>query len=258
MSLTERKNYGWKRDLPDHRDFLFEAKPGITLPVSVDLRDKMPPVYDQGQLGSCTANAIGGNIEYIQGIQGETEFTPSRLFIYYNERVIEGSVNYDAGAEIRDGIKTVANQGAAPETDWPYVISKFAQKPPANAYSDALRLKALTYYSITGSGSSRATKIKTALAQGLPVVFGFSVYESFEGNQTAQTGIVTYPTRNEQLLGGHAVILVGYKKIGRSSYFIARNSWGPDWGDQGYFYMPYKYIESASLCSDFWVIQTES
>jgi len=132
--------YGWVRDLPDDRDFVYGA-PLIRfpqgLPPSVDLRSECPAVYDQGQLGSCTANGIGAAIEFDQRKQGTREFTPSRLFIYYNERVIEGTVNQDAGAQIRDGIKAVAQLGAPPEDDWSYDISKFSQRPPANAYSDA-------------------------------------------------------------------------------------------------------------------------
>ena len=129
------KKYGWTPDLPDQRDFLYAAPTPYqqNLPSSVDLSKKCPPVYDQGQLGSCTANAIAAAIEFDQ----KKRFVPSRLFIYYNERVIEGTVASDSGAQIRDGIKSVATQGVPPETDWPYKIAAFDQKPPAKAYSDA-------------------------------------------------------------------------------------------------------------------------
>src|SRR5713226_9083825 len=141
------KRFGWIPDLPDHRDHLYAAPAEVLLqlPASFDLTSKCPPVYDQGDLGSCTANAISGAIEFDQMKQGLTVFMPSRLFIYYNERVIEGTVNSDSGAMIRDGIKSIAHQGDAPETDCPYDIAKFAQKPPAKAYSDATHHKAVLY-----------------------------------------------------------------------------------------------------------------
>src|SRR6476646_3515572 len=129
--------YGWRLDLPDARDHIYSAPLAKALPPAVDLRPNCPPVYDQGQLGSCTANAIAAAVEFDRKKQNLTDFAPSRLFIYYNERVMEGTVDYDAGAQIRDGIKSVAKIGAAPETDWPYDIAKFADKPPAKAYTDA-------------------------------------------------------------------------------------------------------------------------
>ena len=130
------RRYGWIPDLPDQRDHLYAAPPAFlaALPPSTDLRSGCPAVYDQGRLGSCTANAIGGAIEFDRMKQKLPDFVPSRLFIYYNERVIEGTVSSDSGAQIRDGIKTVASQGVCPEPDWPYDITKFTQKPPANAW----------------------------------------------------------------------------------------------------------------------------
>jgi len=134
------KHYGWLPDLPDHRDHLYAAPIAVlqALPPHVDLRPQCPPIYDQGQLGSCTANGIAGAIHFDRMKQHlQPNFTPSRLFIYYNERVIEGTVNEDSGAMIRDGIKSVATQGDCPETEWPYDITKFTVKPPANCYTDA-------------------------------------------------------------------------------------------------------------------------
>jgi len=130
-------HYGWAPDLPDHRDFTYSAPAQflMALPTTVDLRPQCPPVYDQGQLGSCTGNSIAGSIQFEQMKQNLKSFVPSRLFIYYNERVLEHTVNSDSGAQIRDGMKVVAKLGAPPETDWPYDIAKFAEKPPANAFS---------------------------------------------------------------------------------------------------------------------------
>src|SRR5476649_1735635 len=147
MAYTTKK-YGWIPDLPDQRDIIFSAQRDAlaVTPALVDLRSQCPPVYDQGQLGSCTANGIGGAIEFEQMKQkSATIFAPSRLFIYYNERVIENTVSSDSGAQIRDGIKTVAQQGACAETLWPYVIANFAEKPPAAAYSAALQSKVKLY-----------------------------------------------------------------------------------------------------------------
>jgi C1A family cysteine protease len=147
-SKATGKGYGWVPDLPDQRDFLYAAPMAFlrALPESVDLRAQCPPVYDQGQLGSCTANAIEGAIEFDQMREKLPQvFVPSRLFIYYNERVMEGSVSSDSGAMIRDGIKSVAKQGACPEPMWPYVIAKFTNKPPAVCYSEAAKHTAVSY-----------------------------------------------------------------------------------------------------------------
>jgi C1A family cysteine protease len=207
-------------------------------------------VYDQGQLGSCTANAIAGAIEFDQRKQRRTEFIPSRLFIYYNERVIEGTVSQDSGAQIRDGIKSVATIGAPPETDWPYAIGVFAKKPPQKAYSDAKSDVVSSYSRVTQD----LMQMRGCLATGFPFVFGFTVYESFESEAVAQTGMVPMPGSTEAVKGGHAVVSVGYDDTRR--LFYVRNSWGSSWGDNGYCYMPYEYLLSAHLANDFWTIRT--
>jgi C1A family cysteine protease len=243
------------RDLPDARDFAYAA-PLLRfpqgLPPSVDLRSECPPLYDQGQLGSCTANAIGGAIEFDQRKQGTQEFVPSRLFIYYNERVIEGTVNQDSGAQIRDGIKSVATLGVPPETDWPYDISKFAQEPPPSAFADA-KMDLVTVYARV---AQNLVQMQGCLASGYPFVFGFTVYDSFESDAVAQTGNVPMPIPAENVLGGHAVVAVGYDNTKR--VFIVRNSWGPEWGAKGYCYMPYEYLLTPSYSSDFWTIRSVS
>jgi C1A family cysteine protease len=243
--------YGWIPDLPDERDHLYAAPPPVlaALPPSTDLRPQCPAVYDQGQLGSCTANAIGAAIEFDRMKQNLQDFVPSRLFIYYNERVIEGTVNLDGGAQLRDGIKSVASQGVCPETDWPYDVSKFAQKPSAQAYSDALMDKAVSYQSLVPD----LNQMKGCLASGYPFILGFTVYESFEGAQVAQTGHAPMPAPGERAIGGHAVMAVGYEDA--HQWFIVRNSWGPRWGMAGYFTMPYAYFIQPGLSSDFWTIR---
>jgi C1A family cysteine protease len=246
-----RHGYGWTPDLPDHRDYLYSANPKLisALPAKVDLRPQCPAVYDQGQLGSCTANAIAGAFEFDQMKQNIPSWVPSRLFIYYNERVMEGTVSSDSGAQIRDGIKSIGQQGVCPEIDWPYIITQFAVKPSASDYTIAAQNKAITYQRVART----LPQMKGCLAEGYGWVFGFTVYESFESPQVAQTGIVPMPTSGETVLGGHAVLCVGYDDT--QQRFIVRNSWGPGWGIQGYFLMPYAYLLDANLSDDFWTVR---
>ena len=220
------KRYGWVPDLPDQRDHLFTAPPEVLadLPPSVDLRDGCPKVYDQGHLGSCTANAIGAAFEFGLLKQGMTDFMPSRLFIYYNERVLEGTVECDSGAMIRDGIKSVNKQGVCDEVSWPYDITKFTDEPPAPCFQEALTNRATSYQRVPRT----LAQLKGCLAGGSPIVFGFRVYESFESQEVAQTGVVPMPTPKEQALGGHAVLAVGYDEA--TGRFLVRNSWGSGWG----------------------------
>jgi C1A family cysteine protease len=241
--------YGWHPDLPDARDHFYSAPLAKALPPAVDLRPNCPPVYDQGQLGSCTANAIAAAIEFDRKKENLTDFVPSRLFIYYNERVMEGTVPYDAGGQIRDGIKSVAKIGAPPEADWPYDIAKFADKPPAKALTDAKLDRALRYQRLV----NYLQQLQGCLASGFGFVFGFTVYESFESQTVAQTGVMPMPTPSEKKLGGHAVMAVGYDNASRM--MIVRNSWGTSWGKAGYFMMPYEFIISPN-CSDFWTISS--
>lgn len=246
-------SYGWVPDVPDQRDHLYSVPREVlgALPPSVDLTASCPPVYDQGQLGSCTGNSIAAALEFDadkQGIAGYT--TPSRLFIYYNERVMEHTVASDSGAQIRDGVKSVATQGACPETEWVYDITKFAVKPTDQCYVDAKTHRAIAYQRVTRT----LAQMQGCLADGYPFVFGFTVYESFESQQVAQTGVAPMPAPNEQVLGGHAVLAVGYDNA--SQTFRVRNSWGSGWGQAGYFTLPYQYLLSTGLSSDFWTIRT--
>lgn len=238
--------YGWRPDLPDHRDYLFVADPTIAVPSKVDMRSLFSPVYDQGQLGSCTANAAGGAIQFKQKQEGENDFIPSRLFVYWNTRNAEGTVSTDAGASIRDTIKTVVNYGAPPETMWPYIISKFSVRPTRKAYIAALRDKVTQYHRVPRTVSS----FKACLASTTPIIVGISVYESFES--ISSDGVGSLPTSGEQLLGGHAILIVGYDDA--TQRFLFRNSWGTEWGDKGYFTLPYEYMMRKNLSADFWAI----
>ncbi len=246
------KRFGWLPDLPDVRDHRYSA-PLRTLgklPVRIDLTPGCPPVYDQGALGSCTGNAIAGAIEFAQRkLRLPHPATPSRLFIYYNERAIEHTVRVDSGAMIRDGIKSVNKQGACRETTWPYVIPKFDDRPSRAAYAEAVRHRAVGYRRV----SRDADQMKGCLASGYPFVLGFTVYESFMSDAVARTGTLSMPRRGERVEGGHAVLAVGYDDGRRR--FVVRNSWGPRWGRKGYFTMPYAYLLEENLADDFWTIR---
>jgi C1A family cysteine protease len=242
--------YGWIPDLPDGRDYLFGARRPMAavLPAAVDLRPSCSPVEDQGQLGSCTANALAGALEFLEVKDGIPFADLSRLFIYYNERTVEHTVKTDSGAMLRDGIKTLSAQGVCAEKRWPYVIAKFAVKPAAACYAEAQKHLITSYERLQTLGDMRA-----CLADGYPFVFGFTVYETFESAAVAKTGIVPMPGPAERTLGGHAVCAVGYDD--KEKRFLVRNSWGPGWGIGGYFKMPYAYLENRNLSDDFWTIR---
>lgn len=246
----KNKRFGWNPDLPDIRDYKLKLMVR-KLPESIDLRSQCPPIYDQGNLGSCTANAIAGAYEFEHLKESFGEFVPSRLFIYYNERVIENSVNSDSGAMIRDGMKSIGNGdkgvGVCSETLWKYKISKFASKPSSKCYSEALKDQAIQYLSVQQS----ALQLKGCLADGFPFVFGFTVYSSFMN--IGSDGIMIMPLSSDSVEGGHAVMAVGYDE--KQKAYIVRNSWGLDWGVKGYFYMPYDYMHNSDLSDDFWTIR---
>ncbi len=246
------KRLGWIPDLPDVRDHRYAA-PRATLaelPRKVDLTDRCPPVYDQGDLGSCTGNAIAAAIEFAERKEKLPHpTTPSRLFIYYNERVIEHTVALDAGAMLRDGIKAVRAQGACRERTWPYAVRRFDDRPPAAAYEEARQHRVTSYARL----ARELHQMKGCLASGYPFVLGFAVYESFMSDAVARTGHVPMPSPSERMEGGHAVLAVGYDDAGHR--FIVRNSWGADWGMKGYFTLPYAYLLDDNLSDDFWTIR---
>lgn len=239
--------FHWKPDRPDKRDYLY-AGSNKALANKVDLRPFCTYVEDQGNLGSCTGQAIAGAIEYLNKRKGK-ETDISRLYIYYYEREILGTTRYDSGAYIRDGIKVISKRGAPLEKWWPYYIFRYTQKPSLLADNDASKRKVTLYERIIDFNGCI-----DALSNGFPITIGFYVYSSFLNRSVSRTGIMPYPnTARESLLGGHAVLLVGYDNATRR--FIARNSWGPGWGDNGYFYMPYEVIQNTSMSADFWIVK---
>ena len=245
-----RPKYHWVRQPIDKRDIPYLPNTVASPPSTVDLRQYCSPIDDQGQLGSCTGNAIAGAIDLMDRKLYNKQTQVSRLFIYYYERLLEGTVRYDSGAYIRDGIRATYNYGAPLESLWPYNINKFTVVPSLQAIADARNRKVTLYQAVADFNGCI-----NALQNGYPVVIGFDVYDSFESISVARTGMMPYPnTRTEQLLGGHAVLLVGYNNS--TQRFIARNSWGTSWGDKGYFYMPYQVIQNKSMSSDFWIIKT--
>ncbi|HEX3043661.1 MAG TPA: C1 family peptidase [Bacillota bacterium] len=241
------------QDEQDLRDFVYASrtvKSPENLPKSVDLRDKMSEIVDQGLLGSCTANAIASGLREYLEIYGNQPFVRlSRLFLYYQERAMENTVNEDSGASLRDGMKVLQKIGVCPEVDQPYIISKFTEAPSEKALTDASQFKIASYHRVPN-----LTALKTSLYEGFPVVFGMKIYQSFESDQVAATGKIPAPKSTEKYLGGHALLAVGYvNTTHRSGYVIVRNSWGKDWGDQGYCYMPYSVFNK--LVTDMWTGQ---
>lgn len=237
---------GWMPDRLDHRDLKYTPPGAVDPSMPVDLRPLMPPIYDQGQLGSCVGNGTAAAMQYARAREGaKDQWEPSRLFIYYNARALEGNVNDDAGCEIRDAVKSLAAQGVCPEHDWPYNTHAFATKPPHIIYDVATHSKLITYARV----DQGLDHILGCLTHHGPVVFGASVFSAI---MDAPNGHVPMPSPDEEPEGGHCMVIVGW--LPSSQEFIIRNSWGTQWGDKGYGYMPKDYLLNPDLASDFWVL----
>ena len=244
------KKYSYVPDLCDQRDYMYQEHGDkvANLPRKVDLRPQCSPIKNQGSIGSCTGNSIAGATEFAFRKDGKKTDDLSRLFIYYQERASEGTISQDSGAQIRDGIKAIATYGIPPESVWPYDTAKFTKKPSVKAYKAAVPNKVTKYLRVVTKDD-----MLNALASGYTFVLGFTVYESFESEEVAKTGVVPMPSPDEKSLGGHAVYCVGYDLD--KNVFIVANSWGTGWGDQGYFYIPIEYLTNTNLAEDFWCIQ---
>jgi C1A family cysteine protease len=249
--MTKRR-YNYRRDIFDHRDFKFAMKMSLAIPPSMDLRPDMPSIVDQGQEGSCTANALSGCLGYLE-LQGDSTlgftnspFEPlSRQFIYYNERKIEGDIDSDSGAQLRDGCQVLNQLGACIESVWPYLADNLFTEPSTGAYIEAAGHKISQY-----SRVESLAELKASLAAKTPVALGFTVYESFE--TIGADGVMPMPADSESVMGGHAVVACGYDDVNK--WVICRNSWGTSWGYSGYFYMPYAYFDFGGVM-DMWAIQ---
>lgn len=245
------KCFALKHGAPIVPPKVFDLRTILSLPEALD-------EIDQGRASSCTSNAIAFAFAVDEIKQKNADiFLPSRLFIYYNERLLEGTINSDSGAMISDGMKCISQYGVCDERHWIYDPTQFAVKPSDAAYQEAKSDKALKFANIDFSqdqtADARIAHLKTALRAGYPIIFGFTVYESFEGDAVAETGMMPMPdTTKEQVMGGHAVCCVGYDD--NKQCFIVKNSWGL-WGDKGYFYMPYQFAQDPNMTDEFWVLQ---
>ncbi len=245
------RGYGWIPDIPDPRDHRYVPEVGSleSLPKSVDLRPVCPDIYDQKHRNSCTANAVAGALQYAMKKEGISSFMPSRLFIYYNERSNRGVECADCGSTPREGVKMVAKQGFCPESMWPYKVRKFAVKPTPVCYVEARKHRAVSYQRL----ERNLDHFRACLSSRHPFIFGFTAHDSFEGDAVRDTGRLEMPKRGEHVVGGHAVVAVGYRDSDQR--FIARNSFGTDWGLKGYFTVPYEYLLRRDLSADFWTIR---
>ncbi len=239
------KRLGWKPQKPDGRDMVYSPSHRLLLPPKISPMTQFTPAWDQGELGSCTGHGCGRIFAHRLHANGQGFVMPSRLFIYYCERSIEGTISEDAGAEVRDGLKAMAKFGVPPEIKWKYDIRQYAKKPSAAAYTAAKKDVALAYKAVPVSVDA----IKQAIAAGNPVVGGFTVYGSFMSESVAKTGVMPMPSKHESPEGGHCVVWDGFDDT--DGHFWCANSWGSEWGQQGWFKMPYENIKNMA---DMWVL----
>lgn len=275
--------FGWIRDLPSISDYTIEhakVKPllakvkgagavsvaaPLSLAAAVDLRAFCSPIENQGVIGSCTAHAGVGMVEYYQRRAYGKYVNGSRLFLYKVTRNLLGWSG-DTGAYLRSTMEALAMLGVPPEQYWPYDVSKYDVEPSAFLYALADNYEATSYYRLDPSGTTKAallTAIKTNLAAGLPAMFGFTVYSSYTQASAANQGAIPYPVSGDKVVGGHAVMAVGYddnkvikntaSATSTTGALLIRNSWGTGWGNGGYGWLPYAYVQSG-LATDWWTL----
>ncbi len=251
--MTKHKNFGWLKDHPDHRDMVYSlpAEPKA-LPPIVNLVPQCQPVYDQGNLGSCTAHAAAACYEFTEIEEGHQHGVPARLQIYYSTRRLQGTVRQDSGASIRTTFKAIARDGYSRDSRYPYKVQYFKSLPPAAVWKDAASCRPGALGKAYVRVPQGLMTLQTMLAEGNPVAFGFSVPESFMSEAMAKRGVMSMPQAGERVVGGHAVALVGYDAV--QGLFLVRNSWGAGWGQNGYFTAPAAFIVDPNWCSDFWAV----
>ncbi len=286
LESGEEVGTGWLPPMPDLRDYTAEkeeiksivkklkrgkASPK-TLPPAVDLRAWCSPIENQGALGSCTANAAAGMIEYFERRAHGKHIDVSRLFIYKTTRNLMGVVG-DTGAWLRDVMGALTLTGVAPEKYWPYSTEKqpgaagnrtFDEEPTSFVYAIADNYEALRYFCHDPLGKNVPypkvlASVKYYLSYGIPSMFGFYGFDSFDHSNVA--GGIPFPCSGERAKWGHGIVIVGYddnKKIKNTvcnkttkGAFLIRNSWGTGWGDHGYGWLPYEYVLHG-YASDFW------
>ena len=276
-NAVEKLGMGWLPDYPDFRDYTAEhekinailvptrvLKAGVKIPTSQDLRAWCSPIEDQGSLGSCTAHAGVGVVEYYEKRAFGKHIDASRLFLYKVTRNLSHWTG-DTGAFLRNTMGGLVLFGVPPEEYWPYVIADFDKEPTAFCYAFAQNYQTIKYYRHDPPATPPdvlLTRIKTYLAAGHPSMFGFTVYSSI--GQADKTGNIPYPCKGEKIEGGHAIVAVGYddkmkiKNKGKcgvetTGALLIRNSWGTGWGDAGCGWLPYEYVLKG-LAEDFWSI----
>lgn len=238
-----------QKSTPDARDHQLKLlNPKLKISKSVNLKSELPYIFDQGRIGSCTANSAGSMYSWIVKKNNGQTFIPSRLFLYYNTRVIQGTVGYDSGASLRNTMKSLKDYGVCPETSWAYLYDNLFTKPTSTCYEQGSQRQALSYASVAISLVSMKNVLQTR-----PFILGILVYSSFFYPSVSKTGYVPVPNiQKEKLLGGHAILVLGYDDA--KQCFYCRNSWGTSWGMNGDFYLPYQYATNRKLSFDAWVL----
>ncbi len=247
------KIFNVKKSPDDARDYVYQPKQKISIkkmPVKVDLTSKLGvKPYNQYDIGSCTANATAAAIQFLQKLGGLKKVMPSRLFIYYNSRAIAGMENEDSGAYLRDVVKAINKQGYVAEKDYTYTRKNLFAKPSDEIYKAAASNVIAGYERIE---DGNVTKMMACLAEGYPFVFGMVVYNQ-SYSIAEKTGVMPMPKKNDDVIGGHAVIAVGYDSDRKA--FIVRNSYGTSWGNKGYFLLPFDFADNPKLMWDCWVLK---
>lgn len=252
--MSKPRKYGWRQSQPRMHDrtrrFAATRKLVSATPNSFDLTPQCPPIWDQDQTGDCVEFTSNRLFVFNLMRQGLPLFTPSHLFLYWNTRVIEGTETSDSGSTIDDAIQSLTLIGVCPDYFWPYDETKVLVEPPPAAYAAATPNLCLTSQIVDRD----LGQMQACIAGGFPFGFGFSVYDSFESDQVAATGIVPMPQTGEEYQGGHAVTCVGYDRT--KKMFLVQNSWGADWGLKGEFWIPFDYLMDENLSDDFKVINS--